>query len=101
MVTFGLTWKTSMSTGPLKDWHIHRYGGTQWSAYTKHQTEVGVRFEGAHLLWWEAPIFNPHSGGGAAEQSFEDFLGRGPAFDWISEAALAELTEAVRCMVAG
>jgi hypothetical protein len=36
------------------------------------------------------------------EQSFEDFLTRGPAYDdWLSPAALAELTAAVRARVGG
>lgn len=85
-----------------EDADIYRFGDAQWSAYTEHQTEVGVRFEEDHLLWWESPVFNPHSGAfGASEQSFEDFLARGPAYDgWLSAAALAELTAAVRARLA-
>jgi hypothetical protein len=84
-----------MSDKQLEDRYISRVGGTAWSAYTEHQTEVGVRFEADHLLWWESPIFNPHTGGGAKEQSFEEFLASGPAFGWLSEEALAELEAAV------
>lgn len=89
-----------MSDEPLEDQFIHRIGGDHWSTYTRHQTEVGVRFEGDRLLWWESPIFNPHSGGGASEQSFDDFLAHGPAFAWLSRPALAELTAAVQERVA-
>lgn len=81
----------------MDDTTIYRSSGTSWWAYTDRQTEVGVRIEGDHLLWYEQAIFNPHSGAwGAHEQSFDDFLSRGPAHDdWMSDAALAELSTAV------
>lgn len=90
-----------MPEPPAEDRSIHRVGDDHWFVYTDSQTEIGVRFEDEHLLWWESPIFNPHGGGGASEQSFEDFLARGPAFQWLSPEALAELEVAVRARVAG
>lgn len=80
----------------MADHSISRSSGPSWSAYTGNQTEVGVRIEGHHLLWYEQAIYNPHSGAwGAMEQTFDESLSRGPAHDWLSDAALAELSIAV------
>jgi hypothetical protein len=73
---------------------VHRIGDC-WSACTSHQTEQGVRLEQDCLVWYEQPIFNPHSGGGAYQQSFEEFLNQGPYMSWLSQKALGELTAAV------
>lgn len=78
------------------DADIHRLDGWQWSFSAEAQTEVGVLLKGRRLIWYEAPLFNPHAGGGASEQSFEDFLTLGPLGDWLSPEALTELTAAVR-----
>jgi hypothetical protein len=78
-----------------EDGETRRRGADEWWTYTVHQTEVGVRFEGDHLLWWESPIFNPHAGGGAREQPLGDFVQSGPVFDWMSAEAVEELRSAV------
>ncbi len=58
--------------------------------------EDGVRIEGNHLLWYTHP-YNPHAGGGASEQSLENFLDRGPTFE-IPDEALDELYDAVKAL---
>lgn len=58
--------------------------------------EDGVRIAGDHLLWYTHP-YNPHAGGGAAEQSIENFLERGPTCE-IPDEALDGLYDAVNAL---
>ena len=55
-----------------------------------------MRIEGNHLLWYSHP-YNPHAGGGAVEQSIEDFLDRGPTQE-LPDDALNELYQAVTAL---
>jgi hypothetical protein len=70
---------------PKREWSWGREGF--WG-------EDGVRIEGNHLLWYTHP-YNPHAGGGASEQGFEDFLERGPTHE-LPDEALNELYVAVK-----
>jgi hypothetical protein len=54
----------------------------------------GVSLYGKAVLWFEH-CHNPHAGGGASEQSFEDFLQNGPACS-IPGEFLKELYEVVK-----
>ena len=86
----------------MDDSSIYRTSGTSWWAYTEHGTEVGVRIEGDHLLWYEQAVMDPHSGAwGASEQPFEDFLRRGPTQEFLSSAVPRELSAAVHARVRG
>ncbi len=57
----------------------------------------GVHVEGDALLWWSEPATH-HYGGGAAAQSFEDYLCKGPLRDdapiEVRDAIQAALEEA-------
>ncbi len=72
---------------PKREWSWGREG--LWG-------EEGVKIQESQLLWYTHP-YNPHAGGGASEQSFEDFLERGPTFE-IPDEALDELYDAVKTL---
>jgi hypothetical protein len=77
----------TLADNSKREWHWSREGF--WG-------EDGVRIDGDHLLWYSHP-YNPHAGGGASEQSIEDFIERGPTHE-IPGEALDELYTAVKAL---
>jgi len=76
------------------------------AASTRHSWEWGktsYKVDGVHtfegkLVWFSQPT-NPHAGGGASTQSFDDFMQRGPQQAAIPDDALDELYDVVRTIL--
>lgn len=69
-----------------QDW---TWAVTQWGHEGVHTFEAGQ-------LVWYSHSHNPHGGGGAAVQSYADFLENGPNRNVIPEDLLIQLSQAVR-----
>lgn len=69
----------------------------EWTWNHTANSYEGVSLYGKEVLWFEH-CHNPHAGGGASEQSFEDFLQNGPSCSIPSEF-LPELYEVVKKLI--
>ena len=76
---------------PSRDWQWNHESGPTWSRYDGVHTWEGC-------LTWYTEVLPGFAGGGAGQQSFEDFLERGPAYSCPPEveAELRRLLEPLR-----
>ena len=72
---------------PNREWV---YSDASWN-------RIGVTLTEARIEWWESG--QGAAGGGWCEQSFADFMVRGPSVENVPGEVLAELTEAVRALL--
>ena len=54
-----------------------------------------------HGVLWYSHSNNPHAGGGAAMQSYADFLANGPRFSTLPEEMIRSLYAAVKLLAQG
>ena len=73
---------------PLREWV---YSDASWN-------RIGVTLTEVRIEWWESG--QGAAGGGWCEQSLADFMAHGPCVDNVPGEVVAELTEAVRALLA-
>ncbi|VTR93509.1 unnamed protein product [Gemmata massiliana] len=61
--------------------------------------DQGVQVHAAHLTWFEKEGAARFASGAACDQSFDDFLARGPWVDGVPAEVVAEVTRVVQARV--